>query len=142
MIPSFAPDFKLNGRKRKHKPLYGITRPSRPIRCDMWIVERMRYPTDRPTNRQTDTAGCRGALSHLKTITWHNFSLESHTFGPNFVHPIWLLIQLTHLGLSDQHLPCDKSYVSYHCSVPTINFKGNRGYLKKKKHIHEFRTRT
>ena len=28
-----------------------ITRPSRPIRCDVWIVERMRYrPTDRPTN--------------------------------------------------------------------------------------------
>ena len=26
------------------------TRPSRPIRCDVWIVERMRYPTNRPTN--------------------------------------------------------------------------------------------
>ena len=28
------------------------TRPStcRPIRCDVWIVERMRYPTDRQTN--------------------------------------------------------------------------------------------
>ena len=33
----------------------------------MWIVERMRYqPTDQPTNRPTDTAGYRGALSHLK----------------------------------------------------------------------------
>ena len=30
-----------------------ITRPSRPIRCDVWIVERMRYPTDQPTNRPT-----------------------------------------------------------------------------------------
>ena len=26
------------------------TWPSGPIRCDVWIVERMRYPTDRPTN--------------------------------------------------------------------------------------------
>ena len=40
-------------------------RPSRSIRCDVWIVERMRYrPTDRPT--ETDTASYRGALSHLK----------------------------------------------------------------------------
>ena len=30
------------------------TRPSRPIRCDVWIVERMCYPTDQPTNRPTD----------------------------------------------------------------------------------------
>ena len=42
------------------------TRPSRPIRCNVWIVERMRYPTDRPTNWPTDTASYRGALSHLK----------------------------------------------------------------------------
>ena len=46
------------------------TRPSRPIRCDVWIVERMRYPTDQPTdrltNRPTDTFSYRGALSHLK----------------------------------------------------------------------------
>ena len=28
-----------------------VTRPSRPIRCDVWIVERMRY---QPTNRPTD----------------------------------------------------------------------------------------
>ena len=34
----------------------------------MWIVERMRYPTDQPTNRPTDTASYRGALSHLKTV--------------------------------------------------------------------------
>ena len=26
------------------------TRPSRPIRCDVWTVERMRYPTDQPTD--------------------------------------------------------------------------------------------
>ena len=29
------------------------TRPSRPIRCDVWIVERMRYPTDQPTDQRT-----------------------------------------------------------------------------------------
>ena len=42
------------------------TRQSRPIRCDVWIVERLRYPTGRPTNQPTDTASYRGALSHLK----------------------------------------------------------------------------
>ena len=42
------------------------TRPSRPIRCDLWIVERMRYPTNQPTDQPTDTASYRGALSHLK----------------------------------------------------------------------------
>ena len=36
-------------------PLYlKERRPSRPIRCDVWIVERMRYPTDRPTDQPTD----------------------------------------------------------------------------------------
>ena len=30
------------------------TRPSRPIRCGVWIVEQMRYPTNRPTNQPTD----------------------------------------------------------------------------------------
>ena len=52
------------------------TRPSRPIRCDVMIVERMRYrQTDRQTDRQTnqptnptDIASYRGALSHLKTF--------------------------------------------------------------------------
>ena len=45
------------------------TRPSRPIRCAVWIVERMRYqPTDRPTNRPTDKASYRGALAHLKSL--------------------------------------------------------------------------
>ena len=44
------------------------TRPSWPIRCDMWIVEQMRYrQTDQPTDQPTDTASYRGALSHLKT---------------------------------------------------------------------------
>ena len=43
-----------------------LTRSSRPIRCDVWIVEQMRYPT----NRQTDRASDRGALSHLKS--WKN----------------------------------------------------------------------
>ena len=43
------------------------TRPSRPIRCDVLIVERMRY---RPTNRRT--ASYRGALSHLKRFkNWY-----------------------------------------------------------------------
>ena len=40
------------------------TSPVRPIRCDLWIVEQMRYPTNRPK----DTASYRGALSHLKII--------------------------------------------------------------------------
>ena len=44
------------------------TRPSRPKRCDVWIVEQMRY---RPTDRSTDTASYRGALSHLKTAKTH-----------------------------------------------------------------------
>ena len=36
-------------RKEERKER-GRTRPSRPIRYDMWIVERMRYrQTDRPT---------------------------------------------------------------------------------------------
>ena len=39
------------------------TRPSRPIRCAVWIVEPMRY---RPTDRPTDIASYRGALAHLK----------------------------------------------------------------------------
>ena len=58
------------------------TRPSRPIRCDVWIVERMRYPTDRPTDQQTDTASYRGALSHLKSrITYSTFwNLEEKGF--------------------------------------------------------------
>ena len=43
------------------------TRPSSPIRFDVWIVERMRYPINQPTNRPTDTASYRGALSHLTT---------------------------------------------------------------------------
>ena len=52
------------------------TWPSRPIRCDVWIVERMRYqptnrPSNQPTNRPTDTASYRGALSHLKSTSQH-----------------------------------------------------------------------
>ena len=44
-------------------------RPSRPIRCDVLIVERMRYrQTDQPTDQPTDRASYRGALSHLKTL--------------------------------------------------------------------------
>ena len=46
-------------------PWFKQTRPSRPIRCDVWIVERMRYPTnqltDQPTDQPTDTASYRGA---------------------------------------------------------------------------------
>merc|ERR1712074_522345 len=56
------------------------TRPSRPIRCAVWIVEQMRY---RPTNRPTDTASYRGALSHLKkaAIQPHlSVSSPSHVF--------------------------------------------------------------
>ena len=36
------------------QPLTQKTRPSRLIRCDVWIVERLRYRTDRPTVRPTD----------------------------------------------------------------------------------------
>ena len=57
------------------------TRPSRPIRCDMWIVERMRYPTDQQTDQPTDTAIYRGVLSHLKTSTLVVFGLLLHTTG-------------------------------------------------------------
>ena len=42
-----------------HQRIRAKTRPSRLIRCDVWIVELMRYrPTDRPrpTDRLTDTA--------------------------------------------------------------------------------------
>ena len=38
---------------------------TRPIKYYVWIVERMRY-RDRQTDRPTDTASFRGALSHLK----------------------------------------------------------------------------
>ena len=31
---------------RDHTLSIEKTRPSRPKRCDVWIVERMRYPTD------------------------------------------------------------------------------------------------
>ena len=53
-------------RRSVHRSVTKSTRPSRPIMCDVWIVERMRYPTDRPTNQPTDTASYRGALAHLK----------------------------------------------------------------------------
>ena len=54
------------------KALVEITRPSRPIRCDVWIVERMRYrQTERPTDQPTSYIG-RGAnedqISRVKPI--------------------------------------------------------------------------
>ena len=52
--------------KDKKKETKEKTRSIRPIRCDMWIVERMRYPTDQQTDQPTDTASYRGPLSHLK----------------------------------------------------------------------------
>ena len=47
------------GRKRgkREKEEKKRTRPSRPIRCDVWIVEGMRYPTDRQTDRQSEGGG-------------------------------------------------------------------------------------
>ena len=54
---------KKQRRKMTEEP--EKTRPSRPIRCDVWIVERMRY---RPTDQPTDTASYRGALSHVKSL--------------------------------------------------------------------------
>ena len=58
----------------KIETLVRETRPSRPIRCDVWIVEWMRY---RPTNRPTDTASYRGALSHLKMKRGYKENLEA-----------------------------------------------------------------
>ena len=57
---------RMKAKKEREKRDKKKTRPSRPIRCDMWIVERMRYPTDRQTDRPMDTSSYRGALSHLK----------------------------------------------------------------------------
>ena len=34
------------------------TRSSRPIRCDVWIVERMRYPTNQQTDRHSQLQRC------------------------------------------------------------------------------------
>ena len=46
---------KGGGEEKEGKEKANETRPSRPIRCDVWIVERMRYrPTDRPTNQRTE----------------------------------------------------------------------------------------
>merc|ERR1712074_134300 len=66
------------------------TRPSRPIRCDVWIIERMRYrQTNQPTNQPTDTASYRGALSHLKSIIRGRMREKvcfSINLGCNFMH--------------------------------------------------------
>ena len=69
--------FSFENRKKsfacRDSPFRRETRPSRPMRCDVLIVERMRY---RPTNRPTDRASYRDAFSHLKrkcsknTIPW------------------------------------------------------------------------
>ena len=45
------------------------TRPSRPIRCAVWIVERMRYPTDRQTDRPTDRETVRQTVRKTDTDT-------------------------------------------------------------------------
>ena len=58
-------------------PLY--TRPNRPIRCAVWIIERMRYrPTIQPTNRPTNGLDqlYASALAHLKSKN----RLKSFTF--------------------------------------------------------------
>ena len=41
---------KKKSRVSKKEAKTERTRPSGPIRCDVWIVEQMRYPTDRPTD--------------------------------------------------------------------------------------------
>ena len=53
LIPSNWPMFS-KWKRKKNQTNRKKTRPSRPIRFDVLIVERMRYPTDRPTNRPTD----------------------------------------------------------------------------------------
>ena len=40
---------KKTKSKEEKEPRRIRTRPSRPIRCDVWIDERMRYPTNRRT---------------------------------------------------------------------------------------------
>ena len=49
----------------------------------VWIVERIRYrPTNRPTtDRPTDTASYRGALSHLITDILEWFSVSQITIS-------------------------------------------------------------
>ena len=51
-------DFALAYRKSwgLMGPLAMEIGPSRPIRCDVWIVEQLRYPTNQPTDRPLDTA--------------------------------------------------------------------------------------
>ena len=60
-------------------PLLNKTRPSRPIRCDMWIVERMQYPTNQPTNQPTDTASYRGALSKQDSDAFYVLPIDQPT---------------------------------------------------------------
>jgi len=47
----------------------------------VWIVERMRYPTDQPTNKQTDTANYRGALSYQKKSNMTNYRVYQGVSG-------------------------------------------------------------
>ena len=71
-------------------PMTRKTRPSRPIRCAVWIVERMRY---RPTDRPTDTASYRGALSHLKTESVYS-GLSQRLNWQFFLFMSWILSYL------------------------------------------------
>ena len=50
------------------KDRMNAARPSGPIRCDVWIVKRMRYrPTNQPIDKRIHPViDYRGALSHLK----------------------------------------------------------------------------
>ena len=52
----------------------------------MWIVELMRYrQTDQPTDRPTDTASYRGALSHLKRKEGRKYRLTMSVYQ-TFTH--------------------------------------------------------
>ena len=77
----------MKDKERKRK-----TRPSRPIRCNVLILERMRYRrTDRQTNQPTDRASYSGALSQLKK--GHKITVSKFNQVPfRFVHEIFFII--------------------------------------------------
>ena len=61
--------------------MWHLTRPSRPIRCAVWIVERIRYrptnrPTDRPTNQRTQPV-----IEVLCRTYWPTWPCLSHNIN-------------------------------------------------------------
>ena len=99
-------------------PHWSLTRPSRPIRCDVWIVERMRYPTDQPT----DTASYSGASSHLKIFFFSQQIGLSKSFF--FLTANWYIVDdapricgnVSGAGL------CPPGYSCYEVTKPDLNY--------------------